>query len=218
MILSTPANTNKYIWNSEGGTVKDYVGTTLKVNKSDKYFVSEVNAFGCKATSAYTAVAFNPIPAIPNLSRDASGSLVSSADYGNIWYMDGVQIQDTTKTIKPSLVGNYKVKSSILGCTSALSSSYFFLITDVINLDNKFIKVAPNPFVNRLNFDFDLNGYQKLNVEIRSMVNGMSVFHQENVYPGTQLQILNISAGAYVLRAYSADGKLSYQFKLIKVN
>lgn len=219
VILSLPASPNKYVWNSLGGSVKDYIGNTLKVSRTDQYFVSEINDFGCKSTSEKTVLTFRPIPAIPNLSRDASGALISSADFGNIWFKDGVQISDTTKTIKPSQVGSYKVKSSILGCTSSLSTAYFFLVTDIIHLDkNQFIRVTPNPFLHKLNVDFLLNGYQKMNIEINNLYTGLTVFYQENVYPGAQLQVHNLSSGAYILRAYSLDRKVDYQFKLIKVN
>ena len=40
-----------------------------------------------------------------------------------------------------------------------------YLVTDIINLSkDEFIKLAPNPFVNKLNFDFVVKGYQRLNL------------------------------------------------------
>jgi hypothetical protein len=104
------------------------------------------------------------------------------------------------------------------GCSSMMSNNYFYLLTDIVNLEyNQFIKVTPNPFVNNLNFDFLLNTYRKVNVDILNIYTGMIVFQQKGVVTGTQLSLDKISSGMYLCIVYSPDGKYRYQFKLLKI-
>ena len=58
----------------------------------------------------------------------------------------------------------------------------------MINLSaNEFIKLAPNPFQGQLNFDFNVKGYQKLNVEVFELTTGTKRASQQNVLPGSVL-------------------------------
>jgi len=159
-----------------------------------------------------------PKPTIPVISRDTSNSLVSNASIGNVWYKDGAAISDTTQKIKPSAVGSYTVKTTQNGCVSALSSPYYFLVTDVINLSaNEFIKLTPNPFVNQLNFDFVVKGYQRLNLEVFDMSTGTKVASKQNQTQGMPIYLGHLSAGTYVIKVSSTDNKISYQFKMVKL-
>ncbi len=159
-----------------------------------------------------------PKPKIPVISRDTSNNLVSNASIGNLWYKDGAAMSDTTQKIKPSAVGSYTVKTTQNGCSSAFSSPYYFLVTDVINLSvNEFIKLTPNPFVNQLNFDFVVKGYQKLNLEVFDMATGAKVVIRQNQTQGMPIYLGQLSAGTYVIRVSSIDNKISYQFKMVKL-
>ncbi len=158
------------------------------------------------------------VPEIPSLIRDTSNSLVSSSLYGNTWYKDGVALSDTTQKFKPTTAGLYTVKKIVDGCASAMSMSYYYIITDVVNISNdEFIKVTPNPFVGRLNIDYVLRQYHLLNVELYDLSNGARVAARQNITAGTQLNLGQLSAGTYLLKVFSADQKLVQQFKLIKL-
>lgn len=162
----------------------------------------------------YTAEA----PEIPSLIRDTSNSLISSSLYGNTWYKDGVALSDTTQKFKPTTAGLYSVKKIVDGCASAMSMSYYYIITDVVNISNdEFIKVTPNPFVGRLNIDYVLRQYHLLNIELYDLANGAKVAARQNITAGTQLNLGQLSAGTYLLKVFSADQKLVQQFKLIKL-
>ena len=83
-----------------------------------------------------------------------SNCLIANTN-GTNWYKDGTLITDTTQKIKPTTGGSFTAKTTQNGCTSSLSVPYYYLVTDIINLSaNEFIKLAPNPFTNQLNFDF----------------------------------------------------------------
>ena len=110
------------------------------------------------------------------------------------------------------------MKTTQNGFVSALSSSYYFLVTDVVNLSaNEYIKLAPNPFINQLYFDFIVKGYQKLNIEVYDVATDSKVATQQNITAGTKIQLGQLSAGTYIIRITSNDNKISQQFKIVKL-
>jgi hypothetical protein len=99
-----------------------------------------------------------------------------------------------------------------------MSSAYYYLVTDIINLrKDEFIKLAPNPFVNQLNFDFIVKGYQKLNIEVFDIATGTKVASQPNLTAGSRITLGQLSAGSYVIKITSTDNKISYKFKMVKL-
>jgi hypothetical protein len=155
---------------------------------------------------------------MPVITRDTSNTLVSSSSYGNVWYKDGVAITDTTQRYKPTTAGSYSIKKTLDGCVSNMSNSFYFLVTDIINISSdEFIKLAPNPFINQINFDFTIKNYQSLHLDIFDLASGILVAEKNNVYPGTTLQFGNLSAGTYIIRVRSSDNKIIKQFKMIKL-
>ena len=155
---------------------------------------------------------------VPVITRDTSNALLSSSTYGNIWYKDGVAINDTTQKYKPTTAGSYSLKKALDGCISNMSNAYYYLVTDVINLiADEFIKLAPNQFINQLNFDFIVRGYQRLNLEVFDVATGMKKASMQNLTPGVPLYLGQLSTGTYYVRVSSKDGKINYQFKMIKL-
>ena len=155
---------------------------------------------------------------VPVITRDTSNALLSSSTYGNIWYKDGVAINDTTQKYKPTTAGSYSLKKALDGCISNMSNAYYYLVTDVINLSaDEFIKLAPNPFINQLNFDFVVKGYQRLNLEVFDLATGMKKASMQNLTPGMPIYLGQLSTGTYYVRVSSKDGKINYQFKMIKL-
>ena len=218
-----PIAGNALLWygtNATGGTA---ISAAIKPSTTNigvnNYYLSQVNtSTGCEGPRAKIAVTIYAIPSAPTLSRDTASYLVSSITKGNTWYKDGVVITDTTQKIKPTVPGSYTVKTTQNGCTSVLSTPYYFLITNVINLSaNEFIKLTPNPFVNQLNFDFVVKGYQRLNLEVFDMATGTKVASKNNQTQGMPIYLGQLSAGTYVIKVSSSDNKISYQFKMVKL-
>jgi hypothetical protein len=157
------------------------------------------------------------IPSAPTLSRDTANFLLSGAP-GTTWYKDGSAITDTAQKYKPTTAGSYTAKTTTNGCTSVMSSAYYYLVTDIINLSkDEFIKLAPNPFINQLNFDFIVKGYQKLNIEVYDVATGSKVATQQNITAGTQIQLGQLARGTYIVRVTSNDNKIAQQFKMVKL-
>lgn len=216
LTLSTTTTASKFNWTRSNLVVG--TGTKLTIKQSGTYTLETTNQFGCKNISEKLDVTQINTPVAPVLSRDANGNLVASTSLNLIWYKDAQLLSDTSKFIKPTSNGAYTVKANNNGCLSTLSSAYFYLVTDVINLDNnQFIKITPNPFVHFLNIDFKVNPYQYLNVEFFNIITGQKLMVKERVIPGTRINVESLISGTYIVRVVSNDYKLMHQFKLIKL-
>ena len=210
---------------NKGDSIKWFYGTksdlTNPSNKtftdSTKLFVTRTDSVGCVISSDTIQIKKYGIPSAPTLSRDTANFLLSGAP-GTTWYKDGSAITDTAHKYKPTTAGSYTAKTTTNGCTSVMSAAYYYLVTDIINLSkDEFIKLAPNPFVNQLNFDFIVKGYQKLNIEVYDVATGSKVATQQNITAGTKIQLGQLARGTYIVRVTSNDNKIAQQFKMVKL-
>ena len=228
-ICGTDSTTVKLTNYSKSDSTIWYVNNKVKATNTDQlvfktndtFYVTRIDTNGCtKTTEAIKLLKFST-PSTPTISRDTANNLVSSVSIGNVWYKNGTAINDTTQKIKPSGTepnGSYTVKTTQNGCVSAVSSPYYFLVTDVINLSaNEFIKLAPNPFINQLNFDFVVKGYQRLNIEVYDLATGMKVAIKQNLTAGMPITLGQLSAGTYIVKVSSNDNKIVQQFKMVKL-
>ena len=216
---STGATLLWYGTNATGGTsstiaIKPSTATVGAVN----YYLSQIiTATGCEGPRSKVVVTTKPIPSAPTLSRDTANFLLSGAP-GTTWYKDGSAITDTTQKYKPATPGSYSAKTTTNGCTSVMSTAYYFLVTDILKLSStEFIKLAPNPFQTKLNFDFLIKGYQKMNLDVFEISTGNRVASRIGLTPGAPVYLPELVGGTYIVRITSADGKLSYQFKMVKM-
>ena len=228
-ISATPLTANVVSKNSlnwygtlaTGGTASKSAPTPSLANiGTTNYYVSQVDSVtGCESDRAKIAVTITKAPDVPLLSRDTAGFLVSSVSKNNLWYKDNVIVDSSgTDKFKPATPGSYTVKTFANGCFSSMSAAYYFIVTDIINLgNNEFIKITPNPFVNYLNFDYKVAGYQYLNVEFFDMTNGQRVMTKDKVLPGSRINVESLIPGTYLVRVVSNDYKLKHQFKMIKM-
>ena len=200
------------------GSKSDFTNVSNKTfTDSTKLFVTRTDSLGCVISSDTIQIKKLAIPSAPTLSRDTANFLLSGAP-GTTWYKDGSAITDTAQKYKPTTAGSYTAKTTTNGCTSVMSSAYYYLVTDIINLSkDEFIKLAPNPFINQLNFDFIVKGYQKLNIEVYDVATGSKVATQQNITAGTQIQLGQLARGTYIVRVTSNDNKIAQQFKMVKL-
>ena len=219
---TSPSAPVKLVWygtNATGGAAST---ATPSFNTSApgilSYYIGQADTVaGCYSDRVKFDITIKPFPAVPTISRDTAGFLKASALTGVKWYLGTVLVDSTNIQIKPKDAGSYTIKVTENGCVST-SSAYYYLVTDVINLSaNEYIKLAPNPFVNYLNFDFVVQGYQKLNLEVFDVSNGAKVASKLGVFAGTRLSFTELSSGIYILKVTSSDNKISYQFKMVKL-
>ena len=218
----TPSTGATILWygtSATGGTGSSIAikPSTTNVGSISFYLSQILTATGCEGPRSKITVTTKPTPAAPVLSRDTANYLVSGS-IGTTWYKDGTVITDTAQRFKPAAAGSYSAKTTTNGCTSVLSAVYYYLVTDIINLSkDEFIKLAPNPFVNQINFDFVVKGYQKLIIEVYDLASGNRVASMQNLFPGIPIYLGQLSAGTYVIKVSSNDLKVSYQFKMVKL-
>jgi len=194
------------------------VPSTSTIGSND-FFVSQIKtSTGCESAKSKLTFTVNAVPSTPSLSRDTANFLVSSSKNGNIWYKDGAVLIDTSARFKPTTSGSYSIKITQNGCASAMSSPYYFIVTNVINLSSsEFIKLAPNPVKNQLNIDFFVKGYQRLNVDFYELSTGLLKYSNKGVFAGSQLFIGQLSPGTYVVNVRSDDGKIAHKLKVVKL-
>lgn len=213
---------NSLLWygnNQTGGasSTSSLKPATNSVGVSYYYVSQKTNLSGCESNRAKISITTKPLPSSPVLTRDTSNFLVSNIT-GIVWYKDGVVLSDTARKLKPANPGSYTAKSTLNGCASVMSSPYYFLLTDIINISkDEFIKLAPNPFISQLNFDFIIKGYQKLNLDVFDIVTGVKKASLQNVAPGMKINLDQISRGTYFIKVSSNDGRINYQFKIMKL-
>ena len=156
-------------------------------------------------------------PITPIISRDVNNNLVSSAIYGNKWYKSDVIMSDTTQLIKPTTNSTYSVSTTQNTCTSILSNAYYYLVTDILILEDKqYIKIDPNPFTDHAILRFELKGYNRLQLEVFQISTGNKILSKSNLNNESNIQLGQISNGYYLFIFNTPDNKYRYQFKLLK--
>ncbi len=156
-------------------------------------------------------------PITPIISQNVNNNLVSSATYGNKWFKADVVISDTTQLIKPIPNSTYTVITTQNTCTSSISNAYYYIVTDVLILDNKqYLKIDPNPFTDHAILRFALNGYSSLQLEVFQISTGNKMLSKSNLYSESNIQLGQISNGYYLFIFKTPDNKYRYQFKLLK--
>lgn len=201
--------------------VKDTSFLKLSQNDSGVYRIVYSDGLGHFDTSRNIIITKSPYqkPPSPIIFRDTAGFLTSNFNTGNQWYKNGVAIVGATDfKYKPTENAQYTVTTVQNGCTSQKGTSYFYLVTDIINLENnQFIKVTPNPFSSNVYLHYFLLNYYTLNVDVFEINSGSIVASRKGLYTGANLNIESLSSGIYAVRVYSNDFKMTYTFKLVKL-
>jgi hypothetical protein len=181
------------------------------------YYINTIG--GCAASSDTGKITVYTIPSIPTISRDMNNNLVSSFNGINSWYKDAAIVNNATSSIfKPTVNGLYSVKANNNGCESGLSSSYYYIVTDISIINGaEYIKVGPNPFNSYIDISLYLKTSKFLNVDIYSTSTGELLYQQKNLQPNTRINLNSLSSGHYILRLFSNDLFYNFKYKLIKL-
>jgi len=212
-----------YTWYKNDSVFKAKDTSLIKLTQKDTgvYKIAYTDGLGHYDSSRQIIITKSPFqkPPTPTIVRDSAGNLTSNYATGNQWYKDGVAIAGATDVkYKPLVNASYTVTTVQNGCASLKGYSYYYLVTDIINLeDNHFIKVMPNPYVSNLYLNFFLIKYNTLNADIFDFSTGRMVTNRKNLSSGTNLDVATLSSGIYLVRVYSTDFKMTYTFKIVKL-
>lgn len=201
--------------------VKDTSFLKLSQNDSGVYRIVYSDGLGHFDTSRNIIITKSPYqkPPSPSIFRDTSGFLNSNYNTGNQWYKNGVAIPGATDfKYKPTENAQYTVTTVQNGCTSQKGTSYFYLVTDIVNLeDNQFIKVTPNPYSSNVYLHFFLIRYNSLNVDVLDFATGRPIANRVKQPTGSNLNLQSLSTGVYIIKVYSSDMKFVHMFKIVKL-
>jgi hypothetical protein len=142
-------------------------------------------------------------PQKPVITLDSDGiTLVSSANTGNQWYREGVDIPGAKEQrYRPVTSGSYAVRSTSDSCAGPLSDAFSFIVTSLLDLGNgRFIKLYPNPLPNQkiLSIDWSLGPLVRQLQVIARDNNGREISRHLLDKKNSALK-MNVSAGIYHL-------------------
>jgi len=212
-----------YTWFKNDTIIKAKDTSFIKVTQNDSgvYRIAYADGLGHFDTSRKIIITKSPYqkPPSPVIYRDTSGYLISNYNTGNQWYVNNSKILGATDfKYKPTQNAAYSVTTTQNGCTSLTGSSYYYLVTDIINLDfNQYIKISPNPFSNNIYLNYFLLDYYLLNIDVFEINSGRLVASKKSVNSGSNLNLGTLPSGVYAIRVYSNDYKMIYMFKALKM-
>lgn len=160
----------------------DYLGR-VKYYYKGKYYYSDSIAFSV------------PGPDAPTITLNA-GTLYSSAQQGNQWYLNNTVIPGATQAFyTPSQSGSYSVIASSNGCSTPMSQAYDFVITSLSNpVLPEDIKIFPNPTAGTIYIQNDLRKLLTMTVYSEA---GVAVRELQTSGKLTPIDIRNIATGTY---------------------
>ena len=212
-----------YTWYKNDTVFKTKDTSLIKLTQNDTgvYRIAYSDGLGHFDSSRKVVVTKSPyqIPPTPAIFRDTAGFLTSNYNTGNQWYKNGVAIPGATDfKFKPTENAQYTVTTVQNGCTSQKGTSYFYLVTDIVNLeDNQFIKVTPNPFSSNVYLHFFLIRHNSLNVDVLDFATGRPIANRVKQPSGSNLNLQSLSTGVYIIKVYSSDMKFVHMFKIVKL-
>ena len=195
---------------------------TIGVDFSNAAFSGIVKATGvtdCGAliVSDSYAVNVNPLPPKPTfVSKDQI--LISSADLGNMWYLDGkaISASGTSKQFQVITGGSYSLLVSLNGCISEPSASY---VLDPLNSGNIILDTYPNPTQGRFDLNIVTGRLEVLTIAIYDR-NGRVQWKKDNVTVNwnimTSIDLSFLPSASYVLRIYNSEIDKSTKIVIVR--
>jgi len=212
-------NINKsdlYFWRINNKSV-DLSGPSIYVKNPDTVYVVKLDSLGCITNSDTIKIMKYALPQAPVISRGNDNFLTSNYTFGNSWFFESTNLSDTASKIKPIQQGFYTVRSTILGCPSALSLPYFYLTTAVNDFRlNKLVQVSPNPTKGLLQIKITDASITNISVVIRD-VNGITRVNRFKLKKEATLDINHFEKGVYQILFYDLSGKMISSNKIIKL-
>lgn len=200
----------------EGGIYKidGMESVTFNPNKigEGEHSVSYVytNEFNC-TDSITRPITVHSTPDKPSITR-IDNRLISSADIGNQWYKDKIEISDATgKEYIPTESGDYTVTTTDENnCTSEMSESTNIVVSIQDNNESG-IRIYPNPAEDYVIVE-NINLYVK-NITLYTSM-GHAIYIINNPEKNSKFNLSGFSAGLYFIEVITSDG-LKY-FSIIK--
>ena len=135
------------------------------------------------------------IPGIVKSDWDSLSCNIAATSY--TWFRDGMKLSDTTRKIRFTQSGNYRVIAYNFHCPSDTSPVFMFQVSGWDKIDNS-IGIYPNPFSGFLNIIGEVNS---AGIRVFDM-QGRLLFNHKLTLPAI-LELGHLPPGTYVLEAES---------------
>ena len=155
-------------------------------------------------TTSIKVYALPSTPSVKLVGTDSLRASIAAASYE--WYLNGVQISDSTKQIFADSTGNYQVQiTDNNGCVSPLSAAYAFVYTGIsTSVDNSTIHIYPNPTTGILTIE--IPGIKEAQISVMNITG--QVQFQSLINERAELDLHTLAKGIYLLRIQGKDGVL----------
>jgi hypothetical protein len=200
----------KIKWNT-GATTNQ-----ITVKEAGQYFVQIFIDSNYSHNSDTVLVNVNSYPLKPILSR-IGDSLVSSSFYGNKWYKNSVKMTDTIRSIKPAVSDYYTVQVDLNNCPSPVSTVYYYLVTNIIDVNNNNIAIIPNPFTDYVTINYNKSKGQQVQLDIIQLSDGLRVYTQPLIESSSKIYLNKFISGIYLFNLIDNKGKIISQYKMVKL-
>lgn len=169
------------------------------------------NSGGCAVGGSFTIRVVAPdTPAIQGLGTDSLQATLTGAAYR--WYVDGIQITGaSSRSIRPSLSGIYRVEVQQGDCWSAQSPDFAYFMTSVAPSVANVLQVYPNPSEGTFVLE---HAASSCNIEIRD-AQGRLLQAFESSDAKLNIDLQTAAPGVYLLR-YQAGSAPAAWVRLVK--
>lgn len=186
---------NDGVW-STGDTT-----STLTVNSSGDYFVTNTNSCG-GVESNHISLTVNPMP-ITNITL-LNNALTADQSNANYQWFDctnnTIVPNETNQSFIPSVNGNYSVIINLNNCMDT-SSCFNFTITNMENLVDNKISIYPNPTLASIT----ITNIQNMHVEISNAI-GEIIYNKPKAQNIEMIDLSAISKGIYFVKVAHENG------------
>lgn len=197
-------------WNT--GATKNQIS----VKETGLYFVQIFIDSNYSHNSDTVLVEVNAYPTKPMVSR-IGDSLTSTSFFGNQWYKNSIKMTDTTRSIKPTVSDYYAVQVDLNNCPSPISTVYYYLVTNVTELNNNTIAIVPNPFTDYVVINHNKAKGQQVQLEIIQLSDGLRVHTQPLIESSSKIYLNKLISGIYLFNLIDNKGKIIAQYKMVKL-
>ena len=202
-----------YSWTSDPPGFSSNIQNPAVTPEVTTTYIVTIRNGPCSATDSVT-ITVNPVPPTPTITQTGD-SLVSSAESGNQWFLNGTLIPGAiNQVLVPSDNGFYQVQVTDLNnCISQLSESYnvtWMGKEEILNLKNS--SVFPNPTSGIITISHSI--FKNKDVEILIFNTfGRNVM---NIRNSRILDLSEFENGIYFIVIYSGNGEM-IQEKIILI-
>ena len=226
VVLRSSMATNNQ-WYLNNAAISGATADTLLVTAGGSYTDELTFPNLPNGTSSPISVTVKSIPRPPVITAAPDSGLESSYSAGNQWYQDTLaEIPGANERVYvPKDSGYYAVTETSNGCTSALSSVYFYHlpvppppppppVTTTTTTDS--VVASPNPVVGgRTLITYHFTGVNTLTAQL-SDIQGHILLLEPDFPSGAYLDMSNMSKGMYFLLLRDADGKRYGKISIVK--